>query len=99
VSALIAWLDELDGALVAEAAEDETQQRLDALIDQGVTLLAAQVPVTTAGIDSQVIDRVQRRLRAIADEVAGELDAVRRARHELTRAGRAHAGYRAASAP
>jgi hypothetical protein len=99
VSALMSWLDELDEALIGDAPSADAEQRLEALIDQGVTLLAEPSPAETAPIDSQVIDRVQRRLRLIADEVGRELDTVRCARRELSRAHRAHAGYRAAGAP
>lgn len=96
MTALMCWLDELDAALVGTAPTADAERRLDALIDEGVSLLAGEITDAPA-IDAHVIDRVQRRLRAIADEVASELDAVRRTRRELTRAGRAHAGYRAAT--
>ena len=96
MTALMCWLDELDEALVGTAPTADAERRLEALIDEGVNLLAGEVTDASA-IDANVIDRVQRRLRAIADEVANELDGVRRTRRELTRAGRAHAGYRAAT--
>jgi hypothetical protein len=99
VSALMSWLDELDEALIEDALSADAEQRLEALLEQGVTLLAAPSPAEAAPVDSQVVDRVQRRLQVIADEVGRELDAVRCARRELTRARRAHAGYRAAGAP
>lgn len=99
MTALMCWLDEIDEALVGSDSSADAERRLEALIDQGVTLLAVEAPLDTAAIDATVIDRVQGRLRAIADEVAAELDSVRQSRRELTRAGRAHAGYRAVAAP
>jgi hypothetical protein len=97
VNALICWLDELDEALIGTEPTEDAERRLDALIDEGVSLLAGVVPTDATAIDAQVVDRVQQRLRAIADGVATELDAVRRTRRELTRTRRAHAGYRAAT--
>lgn len=90
-TSLTSWLDELDAALVGADPNAATEHRLDALIDEGMTLLAGEAAADVATIDTSVIDRVQRRLRAIADEIAVELDAVRRERRELTRTRRAHA--------
>lgn len=98
MTAMLCWLDDLDAALVGDAAAEASEERLDALIDQGVTLFSD--PSTIAEpLDPTVLARVQQRLRTIADQVAAELDAVRGERRELTRVGRAHAGYQAAAAP
>jgi hypothetical protein len=93
--ALLCWLDELDEALIGAAPTADTERRLDALIDEGVALFAGATPADPSAVDAVVVDRVQQRLRTIADGVATELDAVRRTRRELTRTRRAHAGYRA----
>lgn len=98
MTALMSWLDDMD-ALVGTERTAASVDRLDTLIDQGVTLLADEAPRDGSTIDPGVIDRIQHRLRAIADEVAAELDAVRRERRQLTRAGRAHAGYQAGATP
>lgn len=95
MNALICWLDELDEALIGTEPSADAERRLEALIDEGVTLLAGETPLDASAVDAHVIDRVQQRLRAIADGVATELDTVRRTRRELTRTRRAHARYRA----
>lgn len=92
------WLGELDETLDALHGPSEAEQRLDVLIDRGVSLLAGD-PAIDAPIDPTVIARVQQRLRAMADAIARELEAVRRERRELTKTSRAHAGYQATAAP
>jgi hypothetical protein len=81
---LISWLGELDAALRGAEQSDE-DDHLDALIDRGVTLLTTDAPVEAPAADPQVIDRVQRRLQAMADDIAAELASVRHARREVSR--------------
>jgi hypothetical protein len=98
MTTLVTWLEELDALLTGRSATPADEHRLDALIDRGIELLSDPTPQPApAGIDPQQLDRVQRRLRTIADRVAGELDEVRRERRQLARARTAHAGYHAAA--
>jgi hypothetical protein len=98
MTTLVTWLDELDALMTGQPATPADEHRLDALIDRGMVLLAdPTLQPAPVGVDPQQLDRVQRRLRTIADRVAGELDEIRRERRQLVRARTAHVGYHAAT--
>lgn len=96
MTALAAWLGEIDRALATAApAGDDGEQQLDALLEAGLRLLTDGGPPAAGDVDPAILARVQRRLRTAADQVRTDLDATRAERQAISRAGRAHAGYAA----